>query len=72
MSNNGNQLTTYTFTCTHNFPVSIQLSVRAESEEDALEAAIDEFYGQFEETASVSRDLGTGWKYELIQGGKKV
>lgn len=72
MSNDSKQLNTYTFTCTHNFPDSIQLAIRAESEEDALELAIDEFYSQFEETASVSRDLGTGWKYELIQGGKKV
>ena len=45
----------YSYDCTHDFPNRIQINIEADSEEHALEAAIDEFYVQFEETAHITR-----------------
>lgn len=54
----------YSYSCTHEFPNKIQINIEADSEEEALEAAIDEFYVKFEDVASISMIVPDG---KLIQ-----
>jgi hypothetical protein len=51
-------------------PKKLEIYGEGGSEEEALEDALDTILEDFKDGLYISRDLGNGWKYEMIVAGR--
>jgi hypothetical protein len=60
----------YRFVVDNAMPKKLEIYGEGGSEEEALEDALDTILEDFKDGLYISRDLGNGWKYEMIVAGR--
>lgn len=62
----------YRFLVQNETPASFEIQCEGYSEEDALKDALEQALDQLKEGLYISRDMGSGWRYEMIVAGRNI
>ena len=62
----------YSFIVQNMTPASFEIQGEGRSEEEGLQDALEQALDQLKDGLYISRDIGNGWRYEMIDAGQNI
>ena len=62
----------YSFIVQNMTPASFEIQGEGRSEEEGLQDALEQALDQLKDGLYISRDIGNGWRYEMIVAGQNI